>query len=527
MSTTQTPQLRAGRREWAGLAVLMIPVLLISIDNTVLGFAIPAISTGLHPTGTQLLWIVDIYALMLAGLLVAMGSLGDRVGRRKLLIIGAAGFGLASLLAAFSSSAEMLIIARALLGFFGATLMPSTLSLIRNIFLHEKDRRVAIATWAAMFSGGAALGPIVGGFLIEHFHWSSIFFINLPLIALFLPAAMLLLPESRDPNPGRIDPLSIALSMLMLTPLVFAIKHVMADGVDLLFWASLAVAIVSGAGFVARQLAMPTPMLDVRLFTNRVFSSAVASNLLSVMGLAGFLYFGTQLLQLVLGLSPIEAALVLVPGLITSIAAGYLAVPIIARFEPRVVVPCALLLNATGMGIVAFTPEHSVAGMLLAFLILGIGLGTAEVITNDLILGAVPANKAGAASAISETAYEFGSVMGTAVLGGLSTFVYGSTLTSTIGDTAGGSEFETLGSALERAAEVGGATGDRLAEAAVSAFDFGVQWAAGAAVVLVLIAVVLTTFGLKGAGRLLPGSQSKPAEEADDHDVKTQGSILG
>lgn len=527
MSTTQTPQLRAGRREWAGLAVLMIPVLLISIDNTVLGFAIPAISTGLHPTGTQLLWIVDIYALMLAGLLVAMGSIGDRVGRRKLLVIGAAGFGLASLLAAFSSSAEMLIIARALLGFFGATLMPSTLSLIRNIFLHEKDRRVAIATWAAMFSGGAALGPIVGGFLIEHFHWSSIFFINLPLIALFLPAAMLLLPESRDPNPGRIDPLSIALSMLMLTPLVFAIKHGMADGVDLLFWASLAVAIASGAGFVARQLAMPTPMLDVRLFTNRVFSSAVASNLLSVMGLAGFLYFGTQLLQLVLGLSPIEAALVLVPGLITSIAAGYLAVPIIARFEPRVVVPCALLLNATGMGIVAFTPEHSVAGMLLAFLILGIGLGTAEVITNDLILGAVPANKAGAASAISETAYEFGSVMGTAVLGGLSTFVYGSTLTSTIGDTAGGSEFETLGSALEHAAEVGGATGDRIAEAAVSAFDLGVQWAAGAAVVLVLIAAVLTTFGLKGAGRLLPGSQSKPAEEADDHDVKTQGSVLG
>jgi DHA2 family multidrug resistance protein-like MFS transporter len=309
MTTTLTPQLRAGRREWAGLAVLMIPVLLISIDNTVLGFAIPAISTGLHPTGTQLLWIVDIYALMLAGLLVAMGSLGDRVGRRKLLIIGSVGFGAASLLAAFSTSAEMLILARALLGIFGATLMPSTLSLIRNIFDHDKDRRIAIATWAAMFSGGAALGPILGGFLLEHFHWSSIFFINLPLIALFIPAAAILLPESRDPNPGRFDPFSIILSMLALAPLVFAIKHSMASGADFLFWLSLSVAIVAGASFVLRQLAAPNPMLDVRLFANSVFTSAVVSNLLSVMGLAGFLYFGTQLLQLVLGLSPIDAAL--------------------------------------------------------------------------------------------------------------------------------------------------------------------------------------------------------------------------
>lgn len=504
MFTTQTPQVRAGRREWAGLAVLMIPVLLISIDNTVLGFAIPAISTGLHPTGTQLLWIVDIYALMLAGLLVAMGSIGDRVGRRKLLVIGAFGFGLASLLAAFSTTAEMLIVARALLGFFGATLMPSTLSLIRNIFLHDKDRRVAIATWAAMFSGGAALGPIVGGILLEHFHWSSVFFINLPLIAIFIPAAILLLPESRDPNPGRIDPLSIGLSMLMLAPLVFAIKHVMADGVDPLFWGSLVVTVLAGTGFVVRQLASGNPMLDVRLFANKVFTSAVLSNLLSVMGLAGFLYFGTQLLQLVLGLSPVEAALVLVPGLITSIAAGYAAVPIIARLQLRVVVPCALVLNAIGLGIVAFTPEHSVAGMLISFLILGVGLGTAEVITNDLILAAVPANKAGAASAISETAYEFGSVMGTAVLGGLTTMVYSTQLQATLGSKASGAEFETLGSALEQASAQGGRLGEQIAEAAVSSFDLGVQWAAGGAVVLVLIAAVLTSFGLKDAGLLLP-----------------------
>ncbi|WP_209373693.1 MFS transporter [Brevibacterium renqingii] len=523
MTTTIAPQLRAGRREWAGLAVLMIPVLLISVDNTVLGFAIPAISVGLHPTGTQLLWIVDIYALMLAGLLVVMGSLGDRLGRRLLLVIGSCGFGAASLLAAFSVSPEMLIIARALLGIFGATLMPSTLSLIRNIFSDDKDRRIAIATWAAMFSGGAALGPIVGGVLIEHFHWGSIFFINLPLIAAFIPLAIWLLPESRDPNPGRVDPASIVLSMLALAPLVFAIKHAMAAGPDMLFWVTVSVALGAGASFVLRQLALPTPMLDVRLFANKVFTSAVASNLLSIMGLAGFLYFGTQLLQLVLGLSPVEAALVLIPGLVTSIVAGYLVVPIVARFAPRVVVPAALLLNALGMGIVAFTPEHTVTGMLVAFLILGIGLGGAEVVTNDLILAAVPANRAGAASAISETAYEFGSVMGTTVLGGLSTFVFGSALHSAIGDDANRAQFDTLGSALEYTAGLGGQAAHRTAEAAVASFETGVQWAAGAAVVLVVIAAVLTSIGLKGAGRLLPGASAgaegqepRPCPKDDD-----------
>ncbi len=505
MFTTQTPRQRAGRREWAGLAVLMIPVLLISIDNTVLGFAIPAISTGLHPTGTQLLWIVDIYALMLAGLLVAMGSIGDRFGRRRLLLIGACGFGLASLLAAFSTSAEMLILARALLGVFGATLMPSTLSLIRNIFLDDKDRRVAIATWAAMFSGGAALGPIVGGMLLEHFHWSSVFFINLPLIAVFIPAAMLLLPESRDPNPGRIDPVSIVLSMLTLAPFVYAIKHAMAAGADLLFWAGLSVALAAGASFALRQLAATNPMLDVRLFANKVFTSAVTSNLLSVMGMAGFLYFGTQLLQLVLGLSPVEAALVLVPGLIVSVIAGYAAVPIVARLQPRVVVPCALVLTATGLGIVAFSPEHSVLGMAISFVLLGIGIGTAEVITNDLIISAVPAEKAGAASAISETAYEVGSVIGTAVLGGLATMTYSGHLASLIGSRAEKSEFETLGSALEYTETLGSATATRIADAATLAFEHGVQVSAGVATCVVLVAAILTAFGLKGAGR--PGSR--------------------
>jgi len=216
---------RAGPREWMALAVLMLPVLLTSIDNTVLSFALPQVSSALHPTGEQMLWLVDIYPLMLAGLLVPMGSFGDRIGRRRLLLIGAVGFGGASVCAAYSPTAEALFASRALLGVFGATLMPSTLSLIRNIFENREDRRLAIATWAAMFAGGAALGPVVGGWLLERFWWGSVFFINVPIIVIFLIVAVVLLPESRDPRPGRIDVPSIGLSLATMLPIVLAIKQ--------------------------------------------------------------------------------------------------------------------------------------------------------------------------------------------------------------------------------------------------------------------------------------------------------------
>jgi DHA2 family multidrug resistance protein-like MFS transporter len=221
---------RAGSREWAALAVLMLPVLMTSVDNTVLSFALPAISVDLRPTGTQLLWIVDVYAIMLAGLLIAMGSVGDRFGRRRLLVLGSIGFGFGSLLAAYSHTPEMLLVARVLQGTFGAMLMPSTLSLIRNVFHDARDRRVAIATWAAMFSGGAALGPVLGGWLLAHFWWGSVYFINVPIIIAFVPLALFLLPESRDPQPGPLDLPSIGLSLASMLPLVFAIKNVAEHG---------------------------------------------------------------------------------------------------------------------------------------------------------------------------------------------------------------------------------------------------------------------------------------------------------
>ena len=498
---------RAGARSWAALAVLMLPVLLVSVDNTVLSFALPEISSALRPSGHQMLWIVDLYALMLAGLLIAMGSLGDRVGRRRLMLIGAAGFGVTSLVAAFSSSAEMLLVSRGLLGVFGATLMPSTLSLIRNVFAHPHDRRIAIATWAAMFSGGAALGPILGGWLLEHFWWGSVFLINVPLIALMIPLALWLVPESRDPNPGPLDVVSIALSMAAMVPVVFAIKHGADAGLDDITAAALAVGLGSGWAFVRRQRALRQPMLDLKLFENRVFSGAIVANLLSLMGLSGFLFFAAQLLQLVLGLSPLDSAMVLVPGLLVTVVAGFVAVRLVQRVPVRVLVSGSFAASAAGYAIAAFAGEPTVGSVMLAFAVMGLGIGLAETLTNDLMLASVPADKAGSASAISETAYEIGAVLGTAVLGSIVTATYGAAFRITdAATTTDADAFETLGGTMERAAASPSALGDAIAESARQAFDLGVQRASAAAIVVALLAAVVSW-------RTLPRTRAAHHEE--------------
>lgn len=493
MTTLDSTTARAGRREWLGLAVLMIPVLLVAIDNTVLSFALPAISVDLRPSGPQLMWIVDVYPLMLAGLLVAMGSLGDRIGRRRLLLVGTVGFGLASLLAATAGTAEFLIAARALQGIFGATLMPSTLSMIRNLFHHQRDRRLAIATWAALFGGGAALGPIVGGWLLEHFAWGSIFLINLPLIAAFLPLALFLLRESRDPDPGPVDPVSIALSMGVMGPAVFALKRGATSGVDAIVITTAVLAVVCALAFVRRQQTRSHPMLDVTLLRNPVFTGAIGANMLSLMGLVGFLFFGAQLLQLDLGLGPLDSALVLLPGTAVSMAMGFLAVRLVERISVRILVPGSLVLTAAGYAIVAASGQPTVVTILAAFGVMGIGIGIAETLTNDLILASVPPNKAGAASAISETAYETGSVLGTAAIGTVLTATYSARLELPNAVAAADpAHVETLGSTLDFASRQPPAVAEELAVAARAAFDAGVQHASATAIVVVLLAALLT-----------------------------------
>ncbi|MFC0673594.1 MFS transporter [Brachybacterium hainanense] len=500
-ATTTTPRTGA-RARWAALAVLMLPVLLVAVDNTVLSFALPLISEALAPSGPQQLWIIDVYPLVLAGLLVPMGALGDRLGRRRLLLIGGTGFTVISAAAAFAPTAAALIAARALMGFFGAMLMPATLSLIRNIFTDPTERRTAIAIWAAGFSGGAALGPIVGGFLLEHFSWGSVFLMAVPVMLPLIVLGPRLVPESRDPNPGPVDPVSVVLALATMTPLTYAIKSFASEGATAVSVGAAVIALLAGIVFVRRQLRRETPMLDVTLFTRPAFSGAVAANLLSVFSMVGFLYFVSQHLQLVSGLSPMKAGMVLVPGLIVTIVAGLLVVRIVRRITPGTAVVAGLLMNAVGFTIVAVTGTWgSDLALMLAFMVLGAGVGTAETISNDLILAAVPAEKAGAASAISETAYETGSVLGTAVLGSLLNAAYTAHLVLPAGLSAqqATDASHTLGGATAVAAQLPASTADALLASAQHAFDSGVLLTSLIGMGLMLVAACIARRTLRHA----------------------------
>ncbi|MFZ0142186.1 MAG: MFS transporter [Aeromicrobium sp.] len=494
-------QQSAGPREWLALAVVVLPVLLISIDNTVLTFALPQVSVALRPSGEQLMWLVDIYPLMLAGLLIAAGGLGDRVGRRRLLLIGALGFGLASVGAAFSQTAEALIAWRALLGVFGATLMPSTLSLIRTIFVNRGDRRLAIAVWAATFAGGAALGPIMGGYLLEHLWWGSVFLVNVPIIAALLVAAPFLVPESRDPHPGRLDVSGIAWSMIAMLPFVYGIKQLAEHGWSVGSLGSMVLGVFGALMFVRRQVTATHPLIDVGLFSDRVFSGAIGANLLSMVGYAGFLFFAAQFLQLVVGLSPMAAATVLVPGLVVTIAAGFTAVRLARRVPVHVLVSLSFALSAAGYAIAAFAGTPTTWSIMVAFAVLGLGIGLAETLTNDVMLSRVPEHQAGAASAASETAYEIGAVLGTAVLGSVLTASYRANLTVPAVARFGeqDSAFETLGGTMEHARFFPNMLGEELVLSAHAAFENAVQLTSAVAIAVALGAAWVSWRTLRGA----------------------------
>lgn len=489
------------RQRWSALAVLMLPVLLVSVDNTVLSFAVPKISQALQPTGLEQLWIIDAYSLVLAGLLVPMGTLGDRIGRKKLLIIGSTGFTLVSVAAVFAPSGQWLIVARAALGFFGAMLMPSTLSLIRNIFPHPQERRKALAIWAAAFSSGAALGPVVGGFILEHFDWGAVFMLALPVLLPFLLLAPFLVPESRDPRPGPLDLLSIVLIMIGMTAITYTIKHFAKEGLDLQVVLTLVLGLLTLWLFVYRQLRRPIPMLDVGLFKNRVFSGAIGSNLLAMISMVGFLYFVSQHLQLVSGLTPLQSGLFLVPGALVTMVSGLLAVRLVPRVHPASLVALGLGCISLSFALVLVLGGHNDAVLMLAFLLMGLGSGAAETLANDLMLSAVPANKAGGAAAISETSYELGAVLGTALLGGILTAVYSSHIKLPQGLTAEQAHAaqETLGGASRVAEQLNSGLGADLLAAAQEAFDAGVVWTAGISVLLMLGAALLSYFTLRGA----------------------------
>jgi MFS transporter, DHA2 family, multidrug resistance protein len=490
---------RAGRREWLGLAVLFLPTLLVAVDNTVLGFALPAISAALAPTADQQLWIVDVYPLVLAGLLVTMGTLGDRIGRRRTLLIGVAGFGAVSLAATFATGAGQLVAARALLGFFGAMLMPATLALLRTLFVDRDQRRLAVAIWATGFAAGAALGPIVGGVLLEHFTWNAVFLVNVPVMVVLLVLGTLLLPESRPERPGRLDPWGVLLSLLAMAPTVLAIKIVAHDGPT----GSVGLALMVGAGagvlFVrrarARLAAGEEPLLDVGLFASPVLRLSALANAATMFALTGLLFLAAQYLLLVAGLSPLDAGLVLLPGFAVTMLAGLAAARLARRFPLRVLVPAGLLTAAAGYLLCLLVGGPAGTALLaVAAVLVGAGIGLSETITNDAILAAAPPERAGAASALSETAYEVGAVLGTAVLGSVLAAAYRRALAvpDGVGPHLAAAAQETLGGAVAAAQDLGAGHGGALLDSARAAFAGGVQVTGlvGAAV-LVTVAVAV------------------------------------
>ena len=491
---------RAPRRAWFALAVLMLPTLLVSVDNTVLSFALPAISRDLAPTAAQQLWIIDAYPLVLAGLLVGMGSAGDRYGRRRMLLVGSIGFTVLSVAAAFAPTAEALIAARAALGFFGAMLMPSTLSLLRTVFTDREQRRLAIAIWASGFAAGAALGPIVGGVLLEHFHWGSVFLLAVPVLVPMLILVPLLIPESRDPAPGRVDLVSTVLSLAAMGPVVYGIKSLATEGFTAVGAAMIVLGLAAGAWFAHRQLHSTSPMLDVRLFRQGSFGGAVLVNLFSVIALVGFLFFVSQHLQLIAGLTPVAAGMALLPGLLAMIVAGLAVVPIARRVRPRVLVPVALGLSAAGYALIAFTANaDSIVPVVIAFVLLGVGIGAAETVSNELILSSAPPAKAGAASAVSETAYELGAVLGTAALGSILAAHYRAAIELPAALTAAQAETarETLAGAISVAERLPASISDRLATSAALAFDEGVVMTSLIGVALMAAAAIIGAITLR------------------------------
>ncbi|MEW2810023.1 MFS transporter [Streptomyces massasporeus] len=481
MTTNPHPPALAGRREWTALGVLMLPLLLVSMDVSVLYFAIPAISADLEPSATQQLWIFDIYGFVLAGLLMTMGSLGDRIGRRRLLLIGAAAFGTASLVAAYATSAETLIAARAVLGIGGATLMPSTMALVRTMFTDPAQRTKAIGVWSGVMTAGIALGSVMSGVLVEHFWWGSVFLINLPAMLLLLLLGPVLLPESRTPHPGRFDLLSVPLSMAAVLPVIYGLKELASEGWDVRYAMSVSVGLLFAALFVHRQRTAASPLISPELFRGRGFSPAVVLNLVAAFGMMGSAYFTTQYIQSVLDNSPLEAALW---SLLPSVPIG-LAAPVgahlVQRGVPRAYVVCGgFAVSSCGYVMLALAGTDSLWLLLAACAVLACGIVTVMSQVADLALSSAPVEKAGAASSLLETGTEFGGALSMAFLGSIGTAVY----RHEIPDSAPAAARETLGGALAVADRLPGRAGDALATAAREAFTSGMHAAAVTGAVL-------------------------------------------
>ncbi len=502
---------RAGPAEWAGLAVLALPTVLLGLDLTVLHLALPSLAVDLQPSGTQELWIVDAYGFLIAGFLITMGTLGDRIGRRLLLMVGGVAFVAASLAAAYAPTPEVLIAARAALGVAGATLMPSTLALISNMFHDARQRALAIGMWAMFFAGGMAAGPLVGGVLLQHFWWGAAFLLAVPVIGLMLVLAPFLLPEYSAPQSGRFDLLSVLLSLLAILPIVYAVKEFAKEGPSLPVLAAVVAGVVFSIAFVRRQLSLESPLLDVTLFRNRAFSVALGMMLIGLVGVGGTMLLTTQYLQLVERLSPLTAGLWFGPPALMMMLSSILAPTLTRWVRPGYVVAGVLALSSVGYALMGLVEQSG--GLFLvvgAFSLVYLGLGAIAALGTDLVVGTAPPEKAGSASAMSETVQELGLAAGIALVGSLSAAVYSSRMdTEALGalpaDTA-----RTVENSLSGATSVADEVPASVFEQAQGAFIAGLNTAGWAGAAVVLLLAVATAVMLRHIG-------AEDSEDADGH----------
>jgi EmrB/QacA subfamily drug resistance transporter len=504
-------------RRWQALIVLALSLLVVSVDNTILNVALPTIQDELDASSSELQWIVDSYLLVFAGLLLAAGTLGDRFGRRRALFTGLVIFGGGSLLAAISSSSTELIASRALMGVGAAAIMPTTLSIITNIFPKE-ERPKAIAIWAAVAGMGIAIGPVSGGWLIESFAWSSIFLVNLPIVLVGLIAGAALIPESRDPESPRLDFPGIGLSIAGLTAIVWGLIEASERGwSDSLILAAFAAGAVILAAFVAWELRARQPMLDVSVFRNLRFSAASISITFVFFALMGVMYFLTTYLQSVMGYSALEAGLRMVPIALGLILASRLSVALTERLGTKVVVAAGLAVVAFSLGAytsISVETEYlwRVAGSLTT---MGLGMGLAMAPATDAIMGSLPKAKAGIGSAMNDVVREVGGTLGVAVLGSIVSTSYASGMdgaTAGLPPEAAEAATDSVSAAHEVAAESGAGAGAQLIALADQAFVDAMTSAAGVAAGVALAGALIAAIFLPSRAR--PAAAGAEADEA-------------